>query len=125
MVVIAARRPRGRRAAVPLPRWLYLAAPVLVVTLALSYRRSLIALVPASCFVLLVASGQRGRPWLVLGAAAVGLALYVAISAGATGTTARSYRAESLSPSKLASSTGDRYRPTSSATCWPRSGPTR
>lgn len=98
---------------VPLPRWLYLAAPVLVVTLALSYRRSFwIALVLGVVLVLLVASGQRGRPWLVLGAAAVGLALYVAISAGgATDTTNPVlYRAESLSPSKLASSTGDRYR---------------
>ncbi len=98
---------------VPLPRWVLIAAPVLMVTLALSYRRSFwIAAILGLVLVLLVASGQRGRPWLFLGGAAVVLALYIAISAGgATDTTNPVlYRAQSLTPSKIAASSGDRYR---------------
>ncbi|MCB1005111.1 MAG: O-antigen ligase family protein [Acidimicrobiales bacterium] len=96
-----------------LPRWLLLVAPMLLVTIALSYRRSFwIATILGLVLVLLVATGRRGRPWLVLGGAAVVLALYVAISAGGStdATNPVLYRAESLNPSKLTTTTGDRYR---------------
>ena len=94
------------------PRWLLVACPFVAAALLLSFRRSFwIAMVLGLVLVLLVATGQRGRPWLVMGGAAVTLALYLAVSAGgATDTTNPVLsRAESLAPSKLATS-GDRYR---------------
>ena len=98
---------------VPVPRWVLVAGPILLVTVVLSYRRSFwIAVVLGLALVLVVATGRRGRPWLVLGAAAVALSLYLALSVGGTTDTTNPVltRAESLSPSKLTQSSGDRYR---------------
>lgn len=106
--VVAALAMRHR-----VPRWLLVLAPVVAVTLILSYRRSFwIALALGLVLVLVVATGQRGRAWLVLGAAAMALSLYLAMSAGGVTDTTNPvvYRAQSLTPSKLLSSSDDRYR---------------
>ena len=78
--VVAALAMRHR-----VPRWLLVVAPVVAVTLILSYRRSFwIALALGLVLVLVVATGQRTNPVV--------------------------YRAQSLTPSKLLSSSDDRYR---------------
>lgn len=96
-----------------LPRWLLLASPFVAAALVASFRRSFwIAAVLGLVLVLLVATGQRGRPWLVMGGAAVALALYLALSAGGATDSSNPvlYRAQSLAPSRLAATSGDRYR---------------
>lgn len=95
------------------PRWLLLAAPVVGLTLLLSFRRSFwVALLLGLVLVTLIASGRRGRPWMILGGAAVVIALYLTIFASGTTdlTNPVVSRAQSLEPSQLLGGTGDRYR---------------
>ena len=96
-----------------LPRLVLVVAPVVALTLLLSYRRSFwIALALGLVLVLMLATGQKGRAWLVFSSAAIVLALYLTISAGGVTDTTNPvvYRAQSLAPSKLLSSSDDRYR---------------
>jgi O-antigen ligase len=100
-------------AKVPLPRWVVLGTPVVAASLVLSFRRSFwIAFVLALALTLIVASGQRGRPWLFLGGAAVVLALWLALSGGGTTQSDNEIvqRARSISPTAVQQSADDRYR---------------
>jgi O-antigen ligase len=95
------------------PRWVLLGTPVVFLCLALSLRRSFwIALVLALLLLLIVASGQRGRPWLAIGAVAVALGLWTVTVAGGSTDTSNPVlaRAESINPSDLRSNSTDRYR---------------
>ena len=96
-----------------LPRWAQLGAVIAVVSLLFSFRRSVwIAAVLGIVLVVVVATGRRGRPWLVFAAIALGFAMWLSFSAGGSTDTTNPVlaRAEQLSPSRLNSTSGDRYR---------------
>jgi hypothetical protein len=100
-------------ARVRLPRWMLLGAPVVGLCLALSLRRSFwIGVVLALLLLLIVASGQRGRPWLAVGAISIALAVWtMTVAGGSTDTTNPVLqRAETINPTDLRSNSTDRYR---------------
>ena len=95
------------------PRWLLLSTPVAVATLVLSFRRSFwIAAVLGLVIVLVVATGRRGRPWVILLTALLGVAVWLSLVGGGATTTTNPVveRARSLSPTELTGNTDDRYR---------------
>ncbi len=98
---------------VHLPRWIWLSTPVVTLSLLLSFRRSFwVAAILGLFLVALVATGRRSRPFVALGAVAIVLALWVAIAAGGSTDSTNPIidRAESLSPTRLESTSSDRYR---------------
>lgn len=97
----------------PIPRWVLLGTPVVALCLLLSFRRSFwISVLLALALTLIVASGQRGRPWIALGAVAVVLAIWVTVVGGGAQTSDNPVvqRAQSLDPTAVEQNTGDRYR---------------
>lgn len=100
-------------AKVKLPTWVLVGWPLVALSLLLSFRRSFwISALLALVLALVVGSGQRGRPWLFLGAGAVAIALWAALAGGGAtaGDNALVGRAQSLSPSEVQQSSNDRYR---------------
>lgn len=98
---------------VPLPRWVWCSGPVVFVSLLLSFRRSFwVALLLGLVLVGLAAAGRRSRPFVALGLLAVGLAFWTVVSAGGSTDSTNPIidRAQSLSPSRLEATSGDRYR---------------
>jgi O-antigen ligase len=93
--------------------WALALAPLAAAGLLLSYRRSFWIAAVVGAAVVLVLASRRARPYLALAAAALGLALYVALS-GAGGTAGQGgpivERARSLEPSRLSANAEDRYR---------------
>jgi O-antigen ligase len=100
-------------AKVPVPRWILLGWPLVLITLGLSFRRSFwIAGLLSLALAALVASGRRGRPWVLMAGAALVLALWSVLAAGQSTDTDNPIveRAQTLNPSQVRQSTGDRYR---------------
>lgn len=99
---------------VKLPAWAYVGAPIAVLALTLSYRRSFwIALVLTLIVVLIIASRNRGRAVLAVGALTLALAVGAAVTIGSSDDPASSplaQRARTIAPSDLGSNRGDRYR---------------
>ncbi len=98
---------------VSLPRWIWLSSPILFLALLLSFRRSFwVALLLGLVLVGLAAAGRRGRPFVVIGLVALGLALWTVVSVGGSTDSTNPIidRAQSLSPSRLQATSGDRYR---------------
>lgn len=98
---------------VPLSRWVWLSAPVVTLSLLLSFRRSFwIALVLGLIIVGFVAAGRRTRPVVAFLLLALGLSLWAAVSAGGSTDSTNPIidRAQSLSPSRINATSGDRYR---------------
>lgn len=98
---------------VPLPRWVWLSGPVVFLALLLSFRRSFwVALLLGLLLVGLAAAGRRSRPFVALGLLAIGLAFWAVVSAGGSTDSTNPIidRAQSLSPSRLEATSGDRYR---------------
>lgn len=98
---------------VHLPGWIWLCTPVVTLSLLLSFRRSFwVAAILGLFLVALIATGRRSRPFVALGALAIGLALWVAIAAGGSTDSTNPIidRAESLSPTRIESTSSDRYR---------------
>lgn len=102
----------GRR--VRLPAWALAGAPVALLALLLSYRRSFwIAGVFAILVVALVASRRRGRLVMALAGVALALTFAAVITVGTSGSSAKPLvsKAKTLSPSGgLEEDKGDRYR---------------
>lgn len=97
----------------PIPRWLLLGTPVVALSLVLSFRRSFwISVLLAVLLTLIVASGQRGRIWIVLGGVLLALAVWTTVVGGGAQTSDNPVvqRAQSLDPTAVRQSTGDRYR---------------
>lgn len=107
-VVVALAFERGR------VRWWYLAVlPLATAELVLSYRRSFWIAAVIGLAIVLVLGSRQARRFVALALAALGLALYVALSgAGGTATSSSPIveRAISLQPSRLAANAEDRYR---------------
>ena len=100
-------------ARVPIPRWALAAAPVAGAALLLSYRRSFWLATAVACVIaVLVASGRRGRPFVVFSGAVVIVAIYMAVSFGGATESQNTVvaRVTSLSPSSLKGNAEDRYR---------------
>ncbi|HEX2015883.1 MAG TPA: O-antigen ligase family protein [Solirubrobacteraceae bacterium] len=100
---------------VRLPWWVLAGTVVVLMSLVLAYRRSFwIAAVLGFVLVLVMASGQTGRPLLLLACAVIGVAVYLTVVQGvvtepqASGPLAR--RLASLNPNKLTTNPDDRYR---------------
>jgi O-antigen ligase len=96
-----------------LPRWAIVGTPVVAACLALSLRRSFwIAFVISVVLLLIVATGQRGRPWLFVGGVAIGLALWLTLIAGGStdSTNPVVARAQSINAEDIRSNSTDRYR---------------
>ena len=92
--------------------WAAGAGALMVVTLALSFRRSFwIAAVVGVVFVVAATSGRRRRPFVLLAIAIVGLSLAVGVRAGGgTESSALTARLQSLAPSSLSANAEDAYR---------------
>lgn len=98
---------------VPLPRWIWLSSPIVFLSLLLSFRRSFwVALLLGLVLVGLAAAGRRSRPFVAIGLVALGLALWTVVSVGGSTDSTNPIidRAQSLSPSRLQATSGDRYR---------------
>lgn len=100
---------------VQLPRFLWLASPVVLAAFALSFRRSFwIAAVLGLVLVVMLAGDFRGRRRLVPAAATLGLAIWALsiLGGGATEleSSAIADRARLLNPARIQSYGGDRYR---------------
>jgi hypothetical protein len=96
-----------------LPAWILAGAPLALLALLLSYRRSFwIAAIFTLLLVVIIASRQRGRTVLVIGGVALVLTAVTAVTIGATGPAASPLvkRAQQLSPSGIEADRGDRYR---------------
>lgn len=96
-----------------LPRWALIGTPVVALCFALSLRRSFwIAFVLALVLLVIVATGRRGRPWLVLGSLALGVAVWAVVLAGGSTDTSNPVveRAQTINPTDLRSNSTDRYR---------------
>jgi len=99
---------------VRLPGWMLAAAPIALLALVVSYRRSFwIAGALTIVVVIIVASRHRGRAILAVGAIALALGVAGALAVGSSEDPQASplvERAQTLSPSGFGSNRGDRYR---------------
>lgn len=98
---------------VHLPRWVWLSTPIVTISLLLSFRRSFwIALVLGVVIVGFVAAGRRNRPVVALMLVALGLSLWAVMTVGGSTDSTNPIidRAQSLSPSRITATSGDRYR---------------
>ena len=99
---------------VKLPVWAYVGAPIALTALILSYRRSFwIALVFTLVVVLIVASRNRGRAILAIGALTLALTLGAIFTIGSSDDPSSSplaQRARTIAPGEVGSNRGDRYR---------------
>jgi O-Antigen ligase len=100
---------------VELPGWMLIGAPIALIALTLSYRRSFwIAAVFTIVVVVIIASRRRGRAVLAIGATTLVLALVGAMTIGASSDDPSSSplaeRAQTITPGSLGSNRGDRYR---------------
>ncbi len=99
---------------VKLPGWMYAAAPLALLALILSYRRSFwIAAALTIVLVVIIASQRRGRTMAILAAAMVAVALAAVVVVGSSDPSGESplvARAKTISPGGIGSNRGDRYR---------------
>jgi hypothetical protein len=98
---------------VKLPLWVLISAPVAVVALTLSYRRSFwIAAIFTIILVTILASRRRGRAIFAIGGVALALTLVGALTIGSSDPSASpiTERAQTITPGGLGSNRGDRYR---------------
>jgi O-Antigen ligase len=98
---------------VELPVWMYGAAPLALLALVLSYRRSFwIAAAFSLLVVVVLASRKRGRAVFALAAVAAAVTLGATMLVGSSDPSANplAERVQTLSPSGLGSNRGDRYR---------------
>ncbi len=99
---------------VKIPVWMIAAAPIGLLSLVLSFRRSFwIAAAFTLIVVLIIASRRRGRAVLAVGAVAVALTFAAALTIGSSDNPSASpvaERAQTLSPGGIGSNRGDRYR---------------
>jgi O-Antigen ligase len=96
-----------------LSRWTLAVVPLAFADLVLSYRRSFWIAAVIGLAIVLVLGSRRGRAFVLLGLAALGIGVYVALSgAGGTATSSSPIvrRAISLEPSRLSANAEDRYR---------------
>jgi O-antigen ligase len=98
-------------ARVQVPLWVLLGTPLMVLSLALSYRRSFwIGVVLGLLLVLLLGLSPLGRRLLVPTGLLVAVAIWALASIGFQTQTPIAERAASLKPSKIQSNAQDRYR---------------
>lgn len=99
---------------VKIPVWMMGAAPIALLSLVLSFRRSFwIAAVFTLIVVAIVASRRRGRAVLAVAGVTLALTLVAAVTIGASDNPSASplaERAQTISPGGLGTSRGDRYR---------------
>ncbi|HET6998423.1 MAG TPA: O-antigen ligase family protein [Solirubrobacterales bacterium] len=99
---------------VKIPLWMMAAAPISLLSLVLSFRRSFwIAAAFTLIVVIIIASRRRGRAVLAIGAITLALAVGAAVTIGSSDDPSASplaERAQTLSPSSIGSNRGDRYR---------------
>jgi O-antigen ligase len=99
---------------VEIPVWMIAAAPISLLSLVLSFRRSFwIAAAFTLIVVIIIASRRRGRAVLAIGAVTLALTLVAATTIGSSDNPSASpiaERAQTLSPGGLGSNRGDRYR---------------
>lgn len=98
---------------VRLPAWMYAMAPVALLALILSYRRSFwIAAIFTLVLVVILASRRRGRAVFALAGVAVALTLGATFLLGSSDPSGSplAERASTLSPSGFGTNRGDRYR---------------
>jgi O-antigen ligase len=96
-----------------LPVWVMAGAPLALLALLLSYRRSFwIAAAFTLIVVVIVASRRRGRTVMVLGGVALALTFATVLTVGSSGPTTKPLvkRAQQLSPAGIEADKGDRYR---------------
>jgi O-antigen ligase/polysaccharide polymerase Wzy-like membrane protein len=96
-----------------LPAWIIAGAPLALLGLLLSYRRSFwIAAAFTLIVVVIVASRHRGRAVLMVGGVALVLTFATVLTVGSSGptTTPLIKRAQQLSPAGIEANRGDRYR---------------
>lgn len=100
---------------VQIPAWMLIGAPIALIALTLSYRRSFwIAAVFTIIVVVIIASRRRGRAVLAIGATALVLALVGTATIGGSSddpsASPLAERAKTISPGGLGTNRGDRYR---------------
>jgi O-antigen ligase len=99
---------------VRIPTWMLVGAPITMLALLLSYRRSFwIAAVLTLILVIIIASRRRGRAVLAVGVVTLALALAAAATIGSSSDPSSSpiaERAQTIRPGSLGSNRGDRYR---------------
>ena len=99
---------------VKLPVWMYGAAPIALLALVLSYRRSFwIAATLTIILVAIIASRRRGRAVAILVAGLVAISLAAVTLVGSSDPSGESplvTRAKTITPGGLGSNRGDRYR---------------
>lgn len=98
---------------VKVPSWMLATAPIALLALILSYRRSFwIAAAFTLILVVIVASRQRGKAVLAIGGVSLALALAGVVAVGSSDPSASPIveRAQTLSPSGIGTNRGDRYR---------------
>lgn len=95
---------------VPLPRWVWAAAPFAVVALFFSYRRSFWIAALLGLFVVLLVGRHRGRLLPIAAALAAAIWAAVALAGGSEAEGLISERARELDLSRIASNPSDRYR---------------
>jgi O-antigen ligase len=99
---------------VRLPTWMYAMAPVAMLALILSYRRSFwIAAALTIVLVVIIASRRRGRAVALITAALVAMSLAAVALVGSSDPSGESplvTRAKTITPGGLGSNRGDRYR---------------
>ncbi len=99
---------------VKVPAWMLAAAPIGLLSLVLSFRRSFwIAAAFTLIVVVIIASRRRGRAVLAVGAVALALTLAATLTIGSSDNPSASpiqERAQTLSPGGIGSNRGDRYR---------------
>jgi hypothetical protein len=99
---------------VKMPTWMLVGAPIAVLALVLSYRRSFwIAAAFTIVVVVILASRRRGRAIMAVAGVALALTLVAALTIGSSSEPSSSplaQRAETISPAGLGTNRGDRYR---------------
>lgn len=98
---------------VKIPGWMLAGAPIAMLALLLSYRRSFwIAAAFTLVVVIILASRQRGRAVLAIGAISLSLAVVGIVTVGSSSRSESPLveRAQTLSPGSFGSNRGDRYR---------------
>lgn len=105
-----------------LPRWMLWSAPVVLVSFVLGQRRSFwLAGAFALILVVVIASRRTSRRLLLPGLGLTVLIVYLAVATGLTGPVQGSLvtRATSVTPTKITTSTEDRYRLAELHNVWP------